>query len=138
MMLLLKNKTPPRPKDNKTGHCGAVLQSAAAAEMFFILRDAPSFEAETETKRNEDGRSLREVVALLSSSVNNGRHHGAEHALWSPDSAVRPLLSPGPRESVGRWSDSLGPAGAVRPLSTLPSAAALVLQMYLIQAHCYI
>lgn len=52
MMLLLKNKTPPWPKDNKIGHCGTILQSAVAAEMFFILRDAHSFEAETETNRN--------------------------------------------------------------------------------------
>lgn len=51
-MLLLENKTPPRPKDNKIGHCGTVLQSAVAAEMFFILSDAHSFEAETETNRN--------------------------------------------------------------------------------------
>lgn len=52
MMLLLKNKTFFPPKDNKIGHVGPSCSLAVAVEMFFILRDAHSFEAETETNRN--------------------------------------------------------------------------------------
>ena len=41
MMLLLKKLF--SPKDDKIGHCGTLLQSAIAIEMFFILKDAYSF-----------------------------------------------------------------------------------------------